>query len=58
LRRAASSDVSLLDPESNAEDAIDRAYRDKYGAASGATQRITAPLARETTIRLTPVQHD
>jgi hypothetical protein len=51
-------DVSFLDPESNAEDAIDSAYRGKYGAASSATQRITAPLARGTTIRLTPAQHD
>jgi hypothetical protein len=36
------------------EDAIDNACRDKYGASSSATQHIIAPLARDTTIRLTP----
>jgi hypothetical protein len=36
------------------EDAIDSAYRDKYGASSNASQRIIAPLARDTTIRLAP----
>ena len=51
-------DVSFLDSESNAEDTIDSAYRDKYGAATSATQRITAPLARGTAIRLTPGHHD
>ncbi len=51
-------DVRFLQPESDIEDAIDSAYRDKYGALSSATQRIIAPLARETTIRLTPADHD
>jgi hypothetical protein len=50
--------VQFLDPEGDVEDAIDRAYRDKYGASSSASQRITAPLARETTIRLTPADPD
>ncbi|MGO9955720.1 MAG: hypothetical protein ACLP50_07005 [Solirubrobacteraceae bacterium] len=53
-----SRDVQLLDPEANVEDAIDSAYRDKCGASSSATQRITAPLARKTTIRLTPADPD
>jgi hypothetical protein len=51
-------DVSFLAPASDAEDAIDGAYREKYGASSRATQRIIAPLARGTTIRLTPAQHN
>jgi hypothetical protein len=51
-------DVRLLDPEGDVEDAIDTAYRDKYGALSSATQRITAPLARQTTIRLRPANLD
>ena len=51
-------DVQFLDPEGNVEDAIDNAYRDKYGASSSATQHIIAPLARDTTIRLTPADLD
>ena len=50
--------VRFLGPEGDVEDAIDSAYRDKYGASSSATQRITAPLARDTTIRLTPADPD
>jgi hypothetical protein len=50
--------VRFLDPEGDVEDAIDSAYRDKYGASSSATQRIIAPPARETTIRLTPADLD
>ena len=50
-------DVRFLQPEREVEDAIDGAYRDKYGASSSATRRIIAPLARETTIRLTPADH-
>ena len=37
------------------EDRVDQAYRQKFGAGSSATQRITAPLARQTTLRLTPI---
>ena len=51
-------DVRFLSPEREVEDAIDSAYRAKYGASSNATQRITAPLARDTTIRLTPADND
>jgi hypothetical protein len=46
-------DVQFLDPAGAVEEGIDGAYRDKYGASSSATQRIIAPLARETTIRIT-----
>ena len=46
--------VQFLGPEGEVDDAIDSAYRDKYGASSSATQRIIAPLARGTTIRLAP----
>ena len=51
-------DVQFLQPESDVEDGLDDAYRAKYGATSGATQRIVAPLARETTIRITPADPD
>lgn len=51
-------DVRFLGPEAHVEDAIDDAYRAKYGASSSATRRITAPLARDTTIRLEPVDSD
>ena len=47
-------DVRFLKPEGDVDDALDRAYRAKYDASSNATQRITAPLARGTTMRLTP----
>jgi hypothetical protein len=47
-------DVRFLQPDKDTEDALDDAYRDKYGASSSATQRIIAPLARDTTLRLTP----
>jgi hypothetical protein len=40
------------------EDAIDSVYGDEYGASSNATQRIIAPLARKTTIRITPTDRE
>jgi len=49
-------DVQFLPADGDVEDAIDSAYREKYGASSSATQRITAPMARATTIRLAPAQ--
>jgi hypothetical protein len=66
LRRAAGRiwsggverDVQFLQPQSDIEDALDGAYRDKYGASSSATQRIIAPTARDTTIRITRVELD
>lgn len=51
-------DVQFLDPADDVEEGIDSAYRDKYGPSSSATQRIIAPLARETTIRITPANPD
>ena len=48
--------VQFLDPAGDVEDAIDSAYRDKYRASSSATQRIIAPPARDTTIRLAPAE--
>lgn len=50
--------VRFLGPDGDVEDAIDSAYREKYGASSSAIQRISAPLARDTTIRLTPADSD
>ncbi len=40
--------------DSGLDDAVDAAYRDKYGHSSGAVARITADLARATTLRLDP----
>ena len=51
-------DVRFLPPTADVEDAIDSAYRDKYGASSHATQRIIAPLARDATIRLAPADRN
>jgi hypothetical protein len=39
---------------SELDDALDAAYRDKYGRSSGAVARITADLARATTLRVDP----
>ncbi len=36
------------------DDALDAAYRDKYGRSSSAVAHITADLARATTLRLDP----
>jgi hypothetical protein len=47
-------DVRFLQSEPDIEDALDRAYRNKYGGSSSATQRIIAPAARDTTIRIAP----
>jgi hypothetical protein len=38
--------------ETGLDDALDAAYRTKYGRSSGAVERITAQPARETTLRL------
>ncbi len=37
------------------DDGLDAAYRDKYGRASSAVARITADIARATTLRVDPV---
>lgn len=50
-------DVAFQTPGQDAEmkARIDEAYCQKFGAGSLATQRIIAPLARQTTLRLTPI---
>lgn len=40
---------------SGLDDALDAAYRDKYGRSSRAVARITADVARTTTLRLDPI---
>jgi hypothetical protein len=40
--------------EGSGLDALDAAYRDKYGRSSSAVARITANAARATTLRLDP----
>ena len=39
---------------SGLDDALDAAYRDKYGRSSSAVARITADIARVTTLRVDP----
>ena len=39
---------------SGLDDALDAAYRDKYGRSSSAVARITADVARATTLRVDP----
>jgi hypothetical protein len=54
-------DVALVEvgehagDSSGLEDALDAGYRDKYGRSSGAVARITADVARATTLRVDPV---
>ena len=40
--------------DSELDDALDAAYRGKYGRSSGAVARITADVARATTLRVDP----
>lgn len=40
--------------DSGLDDALDGAYRNKYGRSSNAVARITAHLARATTLRVNP----
>ncbi len=47
-------DVTFQTADPELDEQIDDAYRTKFGASSTPTQRIIAPLARKTTIRLTP----
>jgi hypothetical protein len=42
------------DGDSRLDDALDTAYRDKYGRSSSAVAHITADVARTTTLRLDP----
>jgi hypothetical protein len=46
-------DVELLDPEERPDDAVDAAYRQKYGR-SEYVEPMVSPLARATTLRLVP----
>ena len=39
---------------SGLDDALDAAYRGKYGRSSGAVARITADVSRATTLRVDP----
>jgi hypothetical protein len=45
------------DDDRGLDDALDDAYRDKYGRSSSAVARITADVARATTLRLDPLDH-
>lgn len=47
-------EVDFLAADDDLDDAIDAAYREKYGYPSSAVDHITSPAARETTIRLAP----
>ena len=49
-----SKDVVFTEPDHDLDDALDAEYRRKYGHYSGPTARITAPLARQTTLRVQP----
>jgi hypothetical protein len=51
-------DVQFEALQGDLDDAIDQAYRDKYGATSDPVQRINAPAARGTTLRLSPTESD
>ena len=48
------TDVTFLDADHALDDDLDSAYRRKYGRYPEPTERITAPAARETTLRLDP----
>ena len=47
-------DIAFVDPDDGIQDALDAAYRTKYGRYSAATLRITSPEARSATIKLVP----
>jgi hypothetical protein len=47
-------DVTLVDADHDIDDRIDRAYRAKYGRYSSATDAITSPDPRSTTLKLVP----
>jgi hypothetical protein len=49
---------ALTGPSPSPEACLIGLRREKYRASSGSTQRIVAPLARDTTIRLTPAERD
>ena len=47
-------DVELLDAEERAHDAVDAAYRQKYGRYPAYVEPMVSPQARSTTLRLVP----
>jgi len=47
-------DVALLGADDEVNDAIDDAYRAKYGRHSGYVEPMVAPAARATTLKLVP----
>ena len=47
-------DVDFVDADHNLDDDLDAAYRRKYGRFPGPTAHITAPAARDTTLRISP----
>ena len=47
-------DVSLAEADDDVNNAVDTAYRTKYGRNSGYVAPMVAPAARETTLRLLP----
>lgn len=49
-----SKEVTFTEADALRDDALDAAYRRKYGRYPGPTAHITAPAARETTLRLDP----
>ena len=51
-------DVALLDVDDQVNDAIDDAYRAKYGRHSGYVEPMIAPPARATTLKLVPRGRD
>jgi hypothetical protein len=47
-------DVELLDADERADDAVDAAYRQKYGRYPAYVEPMVSPQARATTLRLVP----
>ena len=55
---AVDADVHLEEADHDLDDAIDEAYRHKYGRSSSSVERITSAQARTTTMRLIPASND
>jgi hypothetical protein len=49
-----SQDVALRDADDGVNDAVDAAFREKYGRYTGYVEPMVAPQARATTLRLVP----
>jgi hypothetical protein len=49
-----SKDVALLAADDQVNDAVDAAFREKYGRYTGYVEPMVAPQARATTLRLVP----